>query len=64
MKRRKRNSKLARPMFLCAAFAAMLFLHLDAKKNPRAIRWISDRDAMFDRVIFPSKMKSTNIRVP
>ncbi len=49
MKRKKRNSNLARQMFLCAAFAASLFLHLDAKKDPRAIRWISDRDAMFDK---------------
>ncbi|MBY5441866.1 hypothetical protein ELH91_07930 [Rhizobium leguminosarum] len=49
MKRKKRNSNLARQMFLCAAFAAMLFLHLDATKDPLTIRWISDRDAMFDK---------------
>lgn len=49
MKRRNCNSNLARQIHLCAAFAAILFLHLDANKDPRAIRWISDRDAMFDK---------------
>jgi len=49
MKQRNRNSNLARQIHLCAAFAAILFLHLDAKKDPHAIRWISDRDAMFDK---------------
>ncbi|MBY5767038.1 hypothetical protein HFO06_28740 [Rhizobium leguminosarum] len=49
MKRKKRNSNLARQIFLCAAFAAILFFHLNSKKDPRAIRWISDRDAMFDK---------------
>ncbi|MDX8455201.1 hypothetical protein RFM98_20830 [Mesorhizobium sp. VK9D] len=49
MKRRNRNSCLARQIHLCAAFAAMLFKHLNAKKAPGHIRWISDRDAMFDK---------------
>ncbi len=49
MKRRNRNSSLARRIHLCAAFAAILFKHLDAQKAPAFIRWISDRDAMFDR---------------
>lgn len=49
MKRRARNSGLARQIFLCAAFAAILFRHLDAKKMPSYIRWITDRDAMFDK---------------
>ncbi|MDW9620232.1 hypothetical protein [Sinorhizobium meliloti] len=49
MKRRARNSGLARQIFLCAAFAAILFSHLDAKKMPSYIRWITDRDAMFDK---------------
>lgn len=49
MKRRARNSGLARQIFLCASFAAILFRHLDAKKIPSYIRWISDRDAMFDK---------------
>lgn len=43
------NSKLARQVHLVAAFAAMLFKCLNATKAPSHIRWISDRDATFDR---------------
>jgi hypothetical protein len=49
MKRRSRNSNLARQILLCAAFASIVCRHLAAKKKPRFIRWISDRDAMFDK---------------
>lgn len=49
MKRRSRNSSLARQIFLCAAFASIVCRHLALKKKPKYIRWISDRDAMFDK---------------
>ncbi|GAA5666900.1 hypothetical protein Brsp07_05422 [Brucella sp. NBRC 14130] len=49
MKRRSRNSNLARQILLCAAFASIVCRHLAAKKKPKFIRWISDRDAMFDK---------------
>ena len=49
MKRKNRNSNLARQIHLCAGFAAMVLLHLDGIKDPLAIRWISDRDAIFDK---------------
>ncbi|EYR78490.1 MULTISPECIES: hypothetical protein [Rhizobiaceae] len=49
MKRRARNSNLARQILLCAAFASIVCRHLAVKKKPKFIRWISDRDAMFDK---------------
>lgn len=49
MKMRARNSSLARQIFLCAAFASIVCRHLAAKKKPQMVRWISDRDAMFDK---------------
>ncbi|WFR97504.1 hypothetical protein [Rhizobium tumorigenes] len=49
MKRRSSNSNLARQIFLCAAFASVVCRHLAQKKRPKMVRWISDRDAMFDK---------------
>ena len=49
MKRRSPNSNLAQQILLCAAFASIVCRHLAVKKKPRFIRWISDRDAMFDK---------------
>jgi hypothetical protein len=41
--------KLLRRIFLIASFAAIVFGMVNDAKSPLAIRWISDRDAMFDR---------------
>lgn len=49
MKRPGRNSHLARQIFLCAGFAAVLLRTLDNTKRPKFVRWISDRDPMFDQ---------------
>lgn len=49
MKRKSHNLGLTRQSHLCAAFAAMLIFQLDSKKSPHHIRWISDRDAMFNK---------------
>lgn len=49
MKRRNRNSQLARQILLCAAFASVVCRHLSQKKKPKMVRWISDRDAIFDK---------------
>ena len=43
------NYKLSRQIHLVAAFAAMVFRCLEVSVKPSHIRWISDRDAMFDR---------------
>lgn len=49
MKMRARNSNLARQILLCAAFASIVCRQLSEKKKPQMVRWISDRDAIFDR---------------
>ena len=41
--------KLLRQIFLVASFAAIVLGLVNDAKSPLAIRWISDRDAMFDR---------------
>ncbi|MDW9451717.1 hypothetical protein GOA58_29480 [Sinorhizobium meliloti] len=41
--------KLLRQIFLVASFAAIVLGMINDAKSPLAIRWISDRDAMFDR---------------
>jgi len=41
--------KLLRKIFLIASFAAVVLGMVNDAKSPLAIRWISDRDAMFDR---------------
>lgn len=41
--------KLLRQIFLVASFAAIVLDLLNDAKSPLGIRWISDRDAMFDR---------------
>ncbi len=41
--------RLLRQIFLVASFAAVVLGVINDAKSPLAIRWISDRDAMFDR---------------
>lgn len=41
--------RLLRQIFLVASFAAIVLGMVNDWKSPLAIRWISDRDAMFDR---------------
>lgn len=41
--------KLLRQIFLVASFAAVVLGMINNAKSPLAIRWISDRDAMFER---------------
>lgn len=41
--------KLLRQIFLVASFAAIVLGLVNDAKSPLGIRWISDRDAMFDR---------------
>ncbi len=41
--------KLLRQIFLVASFAAVVLGMINSAKSPLAIRWISDRDAMFER---------------
>ena len=43
------NAKLARQMHLAAATSATVFNNLNLAKQPKAIRWISDRDALIAR---------------
>ena len=43
------SSALLRRMFLVASFGALVFHLIHDEKSPLSIRWISDRDAMFDR---------------
>jgi len=45
----KPSLKLLRQIFLVASFAAIVLGMVNDAKSPLAIRWISDRDAMFDR---------------
>lgn len=49
MVRKQRSDRLIRQMFLVAAFGSYVFDVLDIAKAPTAVKWISDRDAMFDR---------------
>lgn len=41
--------KLLRQIFLVASFAAVVLGLVNDAKSPLGVRWISDRDAMFDR---------------
>ncbi|MDF3415788.1 hypothetical protein HKX54_15050 [Sulfitobacter sp. M57] len=43
------STGLLRKMFLVASFGALVFYIIHEEKSPLSIRWISDRDAMFDR---------------
>ncbi|HDW2321751.1 TPA: hypothetical protein RLT74_005444 [Klebsiella pneumoniae] len=43
------NSKLARQLLLTSTFAGFLFAKLNKLKSPSIIRWVSDRDATFDK---------------
>ena len=43
------NAKLARQIHLAAATSATVFNNLNLAKQPKAIRWISDRDALIAR---------------
>ena len=47
--RRQPSLNLLRRIFLVASFAAVVLGMVNAAKSPISIRWISDRDAMFDR---------------
>lgn len=49
VKRKKFNAKLARQVLLTSTFAAFLFLTLNQLKEPAYIRWITDRDATFEK---------------
>ncbi|PHR17895.1 MAG: GCN5 family acetyltransferase [Sphingopyxis sp.] len=48
VKRKNFNAKLARQVLLTSTFAAFIFLTLNKLKEPAYIRWITDRDAMFE----------------
>jgi hypothetical protein len=43
------STALLRRIFLVASFGAVVFHLVNEEKSPLSIRWISDRDAMFDR---------------
>jgi hypothetical protein len=43
------STALLRKVFLVASFGALVFHLVHEEKSPLSIRWISDRDAMFDR---------------
>lgn len=49
MVRKQRSDRLIRQIFLVATFGSYVFDLLDIAKSPKAVKWISDRDAMFDR---------------
>lgn len=49
VKRKKFNAKLARQVLLTSTFAAFLFLTLNQLKEPAYVRWITDRDATFEK---------------
>ncbi|PJG47121.1 hypothetical protein CAF53_01860 [Sphingobium sp. LB126] len=47
--RRQPSLNLLRQIFLVAAFASVVLGIVNDAKSPLGVRWISDRDAMFDR---------------
>lgn len=47
--KRKGNAKLARQVFLVAAYAAVVLDYLDIVTEPSHVSWVSDRDAMLQR---------------
>ncbi|MET5369750.1 hypothetical protein WH694_24190 [Klebsiella oxytoca] len=49
VKRKKFNAKLARQILLTSTFAAFIFLILNQLKDPTYIRWVTDRDAAFEK---------------
>lgn len=49
VKRKKFNAKLARQVLLTSTFAAFLFLTLNKLKEPAFLRWVTDRDATFEK---------------
>lgn len=49
VKRKKFNAKLARQVLLTSTFAAFIFLTLNQLIKPAYIRWITDRDATFEK---------------
>lgn len=49
VRRKKFNAKLARQILLTSTFAAFIFLILNQLKNPAYIRWVTDRDAAFEK---------------
>jgi hypothetical protein len=49
VRRKKFNAKLARQVLLTSTFAAFLFSTLYRLKEPAYLRWITDRDATFEK---------------
>jgi hypothetical protein len=49
VKRKQFNAKLARQVLLTSTFAAFLFLTLNQLKEPAHLRWVTDRDASFEK---------------
>jgi hypothetical protein len=49
VKRKKFNAKLARQVLLTSTFAAFLFFTLNQLKEPSYLRWVTDRDATFEK---------------
>lgn len=47
--RKQPSLNLLRKIFLVASFAAVVLGMINGAKSPLTLRWISDRDAMFDR---------------
>jgi len=45
----KGNAKLARQVFLVAAYAAVVLNYLDLSAEPSHVSWVSDRDAILQR---------------
>jgi hypothetical protein len=45
----KGNAKLARQVFLVAAYAAVVLNYLDLSAEPSQVSWVSDRDAILQR---------------
>lgn len=49
VRRKQFNAKLARQILLTSTFAAFIFQMLNKLKEPAYIRWITDRDAAFEK---------------
>jgi hypothetical protein len=49
VQRKKFNAKLARQVLLTSTFAGFLFLTLNQLKEPAYLRWVTDRDATFEK---------------
>lgn len=49
VQRKKFNAKLARQVLLTSTFAGFLFFTLNQLKEPAHVRWVTDRDATFEK---------------